>query len=260
MILVFLYLGRERNGEPSYRGKSLSSWVSSYQGSHDIMAEAAIRAIGPKAVPFLFRTAHQPLGKETMDALHIIGPAAVRPLIALLKDPSSEIRTSAINALTGFATEFPFTTKLIVTNLANVITTDSSAEVRLDAALTLATLGCRSSSALAALIAALKQKDMSVDGQIQHVRAIAAYALGKIGTNAQAARPSLILLLDDGDWYTRHRAAEALWRISGDSNLIVQALTPLLKSTNALAREAATSTLLKIQEPTNSNPLEAVLP
>jgi HEAT repeat protein len=98
-----------------------------------------------------------------------------------------------------------------------------------------------------------------VDGQIQHIRAIAAYGLGKIGTNAQAARPSLILLLDDSDWYTRLRAAEALWRISGESNLIIQAVTPLLKSTNAFAREAATSTLRKIQDPTNSSPLEAAL-
>ena len=61
-----------------------------------------------------------------------------------------------------------------------------------------------------------------------NVRKHCASALGRIGPNAKAAVPQLTKTLQDEDLVLRRLAAEALWLIDGNADLVVPALAEIL--------------------------------
>ena len=69
-------------------------------------------------------------------------------------------------------------------------------------------------------------------------RVFAAMALGEIGEKAWVAIPTLEILMDDSQPATRLRAAEALWRLDGRTNMVLPLMMAELKTwasnTNAL--------------------------
>lgn len=125
----------------------------------------------------------------------------------------------------------------------NRLAGDPVPEVRFAAIVAIASFGPASVPAIPALTAALKEQETDSDNRSICIRGRAAEALGKIGPAAQGAVPELRKLFAEGDSYSMRQAAIALWRISGDQNLVVPTLAGMLDDANEGIRESAAMTL-----------------
>ncbi len=106
---------------------------------------------------------------------------------------------------------------------------DGSSDVRKAAASTLGDFGPLADVAIPALSRALLDSDSTVSQ-------IVAGSLSRIG---QPSVPSLTAALSSDNMLTRLYAADALWRLTKDSNLILPTLVSVLGSGNVEARELA---------------------
>ena len=71
---------------------------------------------------------------------------------------------------------------------------------------------------------------------------------------AATAVPELTEMLNDPTCGARHSVAAALWRISGNTNLMLPQLCAMLTETNTFARVQAAKTLKQINRDTNLSP------
>jgi hypothetical protein len=120
------------------------------------------------------------------------------------------------------------------------LTKDEDKLVRYDAAWALGKIGSEARIATPALTELLKDLDADV-------RYYAALALGNIGRDAKTAIPALVELLEDMDEDVRRAVAEALGYIGSEAKTAISALTEVLGDENESVRKAATETLEKIK-------------
>jgi hypothetical protein len=102
-------------------------------------------------------------------------------------------------------------------------------------------LGSIGKPAIPALLAALSHTN-------DIARAIAAYHLGEIGTNAIHVRPNLETMLSDRSILVRLNAAGALGKLGGDPEIIVPVLLLCFHEGDADTRSDALEVLSKLKE------------
>jgi HEAT repeats len=213
-------------------------------------AQIAIRAMGTNAVPFLLNKIRRehwsgerlygaiwqkiPLGlrqrlspprqfrnygnphSQIVWALQTLNSDAVPALIAALRDSNSDVQITALAALGGFGTN----ADVAIPSLEK-LAKHPNGFVRRWAIFTLGRVGPKRTNAIPTLIAALQDNEISpLPGSSARVRETAAEVLGQLGPQAQAARLELRKLLTDADAGVRREVAIALWRITGDRDVL----------------------------------------
>ncbi|MCH7686005.1 MAG: HEAT repeat domain-containing protein [Planctomycetes bacterium] len=192
-------------------------------------------------------------------------PDRTPQLILQLKDEDVEVRRAAAKALGELGRENP---QSVVSPLSEAVT-DKDREVRRLACFALGEMGPVADSAIPALIHALKDRELSV-------RLSAAFAIykinpenkayvpellntmrqgeggtivsvGKMGSNAGWAVPTLINLLKDSRPGIRRLAAEALGRIRSVTDRTESALKKALNDPDDRVGEAARESLQMIR-------------
>lgn len=117
---------------------------------------------------------------------------------------------------------------------------DPSPAVQAQGAYGLGRLGSEARSAVPSLIEALKKDSL--------VRQQAARAPGQIGPDAREAVPALSAALEDSAWAVRRQAALALGRIGPDARPALPKLQKLGRDPEPLVRRAAQEALKRIRE------------
>ena len=233
-----------RPREPSYQGRSLSEWVDLLYTPNHREAMNSISAIGPSAIPFLFKKARHENGavqsfyraiwpklptilKQRLpvprpsdpnfpgkigNALMAVGQEELPQLIVALKDRDPRVRHVAILAIQYMGMK-PDAAVPVLCELLN----DPDARVRGSALLALGHMGSKAKPAVPAFIATLR---FGRNEYLAGVRATAAWALGQVGPDARMAVPWLRQSLSDTNPSMRQMAAIALWRINQETNVI----------------------------------------
>lgn len=237
--------------DPVVEGNPLSYWIRQLQSrSNRRDAEAAIREVGPRAIPILFARirseqslqfrvkrhlwSHLPevirshisapreidpfLPDNVGQAISFFGPPAVPIVVPALEDPNSRIRLAALAAFFWIgpdaASALPAVAKLLE---------DPSGAVRFRAVQTLAKMGPSRKQAVPDLIRLFDQNASDPESEKDApICEIAIQTLGTMGTDASAAVPELKRLWKDPDISARGRLelAMALWRIDADLSII----------------------------------------
>jgi HEAT repeat protein len=173
---------------------------------------------------------------EAANALGRIGPTATPATAALLlalKDVSASVRREAAGALGKVGSP----ELNVVKSLIEVFEKDPDSMTRRRAAEALGRLGPAATSALPALIRALKDPDSSV-------RSGAAGALGCLGPGARpAVSPLTQLLARERDGHVRIVAAKSLLRLEPQSETALKAFEDLLNWDHERVREITVQTL-----------------
>jgi len=247
MLLIWGFL---HSTEPVYHGKTLSAWAQQY-GSNNWRgggasaareAETAIRQIGTNSIPFL------------LDLMRVSDSAWKKNLRARfprnwherlrLKDTADEVRRIGAHGLAALGTNAPPST---VQALIEIATHHPDEDGRYIAVFALRTLGVAAESAIPFFIQCLTNTESTIRdeaamglGCMSHrsevvVPALIEYlasarssshtfecrdtiaSLGKLGTNARAAAPILISLLDHSDPQVRAEITNWLPRIDAEA-------------------------------------------
>jgi HEAT repeat protein len=178
------------------------------------LAANALGKIGKQVVPALIeRLEHSKADVRLYAAwaLNVVGPdaaPAVPHLIERIKDTAFLVPRWTIWALKAIG---PKNNPLIVRALEEALT-DRRLEVRVVAATVLAEFGRATAAIVAALIAALKADDLTINSV---VRWDAIDALARLGPRAKAAVPALTALLNDQDSPLQKQMRKTLKSIQG---------------------------------------------
>lgn len=237
-----------RPREPNYQGKSLSEWVDLLYTTNHTQAMNSISAIGPRAIPLLFEKARHenssarrfyraiwpklpailqkrfPAPKpvdlnfpgKIGNALMAAGQQQVPRLISAMEDRDSRVRHAAILGITYMGSSMGVKPDAAAPVLCRLLS-DPDDRVRGSAVHALAVLGPKAKPAVPALITTLR---FGTNAHIVGIRAMAAWALGQVGSDARMAVPWLRQSLSDTNAGMRLRAAIALWRINQETNVI----------------------------------------
>jgi HEAT repeat protein len=227
--------------EPSYQGRSASSWLHDLGTPNYLQAYAALKAMGTNAVPAIVRRLKRSaspwrikyrelypkfpswlaktLPKPKSDfnrvlggwAFAAIGPGVKPRLVKLLKEESPSVRSAAafgLHELRLSGADIKDAIPALIEALS-----DQSGDVRYSSAQTLGLIGPEAESAVPALIPLLTDSHFGPG-----VRVLAFEALGMIGPKAKAAMPALrnLLTTNANDLYWGEKTAVAIWRIDGD--------------------------------------------
>jgi hypothetical protein len=197
-----------------YRGQPLSFYVAKLKSAKESERADAVRAIG---------------------AFGADAGSTGRELIALLSDPSPEVRGAAVTALGQLRSA----NASAITSLSQALS-DTDPHVRDRAALALKALGPKAAPAVPQLIQALSDP-------VNYVRAPAADALGAIGPGARDAVMALAqhLLLKKEDGFVLNSVAYALGNIGPAAKEALPALQKALEMGRAHA--PVQEAMLKIQ-------------
>jgi HEAT repeat protein len=170
------------------------------------------------------------------DAVSAAVPALVRT--ARLRDTASgngALRAEAAKALGNIGAE----SSAVVTELLRLLQEDADCNVRTEAAHALGIIGERAAAASRALVVVIGDPD---SGEI--LRGEAAWALARVGPLTPSTVATLRTAMDDRSGHVGVRAAEALWKVSGDAGRAVLALVARLG--DPAVRHAAVQALNRI--------------
>jgi HEAT repeat protein len=259
-----LLLGRE----PVYKGRTVDSWLDDLTVSNGVTRNArssewaaALRQIGPEAVPFIFRKLRQndspwrnkyreiwpnlpgflhkllpqpkPMAFNSSwagRALAECGTNATRIVIDNLNDGNPAVREAAWRAVSMFFARQSISTNQTI-SLCLPALKDDVAMVRLEAAMCLGRIGAAASNTVPALLPILSSSEAGRRASEQvFVRSAAARAIGEIGPAASYAIPALTNLMATGKSYDRVSAAIALWRITSNESLALPVIMKELPS------------------------------
>ena len=237
-----------REREPVYQGKPLSLWLVQYGRNHwearngelDKQAEAAIRQIGPNAIPHYLKmmaSRESPLKLKLMSlvptrlqtrfpmrnlddyrfggacgliALGEDAKSSVPALTALLNDADPEVRHAALFALRYLGPEAADTQQWLIECLK-----DPRFTMQGDAKLVLSELRQNPERAIPILVKFLDESQNAQDSLMICANAI--WLLGQFGPEAKPAVPSLLRLLDDAHEGIRFYATNALNQIDPEA-------------------------------------------
>lgn len=238
-------------GDPYVQGKRLSRWVLEFQNrSSRRDAEAAIRAVGPRAIPLLFSRIrsenwlHVRIARRIWDtlpeslqshlpaprsvdpffpaaaghALASFGPPAVPELANALKDPNWRVRQAALEGIWGIGAGADSAVPAVVKMLD-----DEVPMLRARAVQTLIRMGPARKQAVPALVDLLDAAPSSsaAPGEVP-LSTFALLALGAMGPDAVAALPELRKMWMEPDTPAgiRFQLGMALWRIDSDPRVV----------------------------------------
>lgn len=253
----FLADNRSLGEEPVYQGKPLSAWVDKvgkieeYNGAPKD-AVAAIRAIGPKAVPFLLAWMPHPGAEKPVEglpdwsdieiawwALGTEGKSAIPTLARWISLPQRtmddySVWTESAKAISYLGPDATVPMLTVATNM-------EGQHCMWELLHNFENMGTNGAPAVPALIHWANNPDYWVrDGVVS--------ALGGIGERPDLAVPVLTNILEhDSNGMVRRDAAEALGSFANDSDAVLPELMKMLKDPDWQAREGALSGLGKIQ-------------
>lgn len=251
--------------EPVYDGIPLSSWVDKvgqierYNGAPED-AVAAIRAIGPKAVPFLLEWMPHSGAKRPVDgfpnwsdveiAWRVLGSAgksAIPTLTRILSEPRRTMDDYSVWTVSARAISYLGTDAIVP--MLTVATNMQGQHELWELLQNFESLGTNGATAVPALIQWADDPDYWVRNGVMD-------ALGGIGKRPDLAVPVLLNALEhDTNSMVRRDAATALGSFANDSEAVLPALTNALKDSDWQVRGGALSGLGKIQ-----NKPEVVVP
>jgi hypothetical protein len=151
---------------------------------------AGFQALGPRAkvaIPELISLLEDGDGLPVIEALGYLGADASAPLMGCLESKNPETRSRAVDALNTLGTNAEPAIPLLLERLKD---SSESRGVRLGCVITLAQLGRQPEHVVPALAASLSDRNLMVP---------AMHGLFLFGTNATAAIPALLPLLNDPD-------------------------------------------------------------
>jgi HEAT repeat protein len=218
-------------------------WPSAKFAKQEAMAAAlqAMVYVGPagkEAAPeliALWRLRYPPLTAMVNQAFKSIGPQAVPPLNALLRDEDPALREAAATVLGALGAP----ADAAVPGLSDLLKTSQPRSVRMVAAMALGEMGEKAAPAVPALIE--QTNDWENDPRREAVR-----ALGKIGPKAAEARLALSECLLDANAEIRGLAALALGQVAPREKELAAALEPLRNDPRVQVRFAALQALHRI--------------
>jgi HEAT repeat protein len=180
--LVLLLSGCPGPNEPSYQDRGMSSWLTQLKDKNPAARQEAAKALGT------------------------IGQPALPALIELLKDPDSDIRVAAADALARSGSDARSARSALDKAMK-----DTEPLVREHAASALAAVVDRDDqSLLPTLINGLQDQNAEVRRQV-------AVALGRFGPAGKSALPALnAAFLKEEDGQARRNMKEAIDRIQSD--------------------------------------------
>ncbi|HTV43266.1 MAG TPA: HEAT repeat domain-containing protein [Candidatus Sulfotelmatobacter sp.] len=242
--------------EPVYQGVPLSAWVIKagqfdYNGAPED-AVAAIRAIGPKAVPFLLEWMPRPGAEQPVDgapgwdgveiawwALGSQGKSAILALAHLLSLPQKTMDDYSV--WTESAKAISYLGPDAITPMLTVATNMEGQHFMWELLANFQNLGTNGAPAVPAIVHWANDSDY-------WVREGVVTALGGIGERPDLAVPVLTNILEhDSNGMVRRDAAGALGSFANDSDAVLPLLSKTLKYPDWQAREGALSGLGKIQ-------------
>lgn len=242
--------------EPVYQGKPLSSWVDKvgeierYNGAPED-AVAAIRAIGPKAVPFLLEWMPHPGAEHPVEgyphdlefawwALGADGKSAIPALARIINRPRHTMDDYSV--WTESAKAISYLGPDAIVPMLTVATNMQGQHELWELLHNFGNLGTNGAAAVPALIHWANDPDSWVrDGVVS--------ALGSIGKRPDLAVPVLTNALHDSDWMVRRDAGEALGSFAKDSDAVLPLLITTVKNpADWQARGGALSGLGKIHD------------
>ncbi|MGO8839200.1 MAG: HEAT repeat domain-containing protein [Limisphaerales bacterium] len=243
--------------EPVYQGKPLSAWadkvgkIEEYNGAPED-AVAAIRAIGPKAVPFLLAWMPHPGAEEPVEGLPMgsdveiawwaLGPegkSAIPALARLINRPRHTMDDYSV--WTESAKAISYLGPDAIVPMLTAATNMHGQHELWELLHNFGNLGTNGVPAVPALIHWANDPDYWVrDGVVS--------ALGGIGERPDLVVPILTNALHDSNWMVRRDAAEALGTFANDSDAVLPLLIKTVKDPpDWEARAGALSGLGKIQ-------------
>jgi len=240
--------------EPVYQGKPLSFWVDKigqierYNGAPKDAIEA-IRAIGPKAVPFLLEWMPHPGAERPVEgfpdcefawwALGTQGKSAIPTLAHILNEPQHTM--DDYSGWTESAKAISYLGPDAIAPMLTVATNMQGRHELWELLHNFENFGTNGAPAVPALIHWANDSDDWVrDGVVS--------ALGGIGKRPDLAVPVLLNALEhDSNWMVRRDAAAALGSFANDSEAVLPELTKTLKDPDWEARGGALTGLGKIQ-------------
>ncbi len=166
------------------------------------------------------------------DAVFAAVPALVKA--ARLRS-AAPFRAEATKALGNIGIESP----AVVAVLLHLLKEDADGSVRTEAAHALGTIGERAATACRALVVVIGDRG---GGDI--LRGEAAWAFARVGPLAPGTAATLRAAVNDRSAHVGVRAAEALWKVSGDASRAVLALVARLG--DPVVGEAAAQALNRI--------------
>ena len=175
-----------------------------------------------------------------------LGPDAGLALIPALDDRDDGVRDVAVRTISVLGVRLRAHGTEILPPLLRRLR-DPISSVRCAATLALYGLPVSSEPAIRALIDELQSNDSLPRSDAICLKSASAHVLGKIGPEAIAAVPALLVTLQDGYEEIHGVAAIALWRITYDTNAILPILCTKLSGPDESARSLAALTLEKIQ-------------
>lgn len=252
VALLAVWLGPR---EPSYQGRSLSEWVDLAYTTNYTEARNAISAIGPSAIPFLFKKARhedaavqrfyrairpklptilqqrlpapRPLdpnfpGKIGNALMAVGGQEELPQLIAALKDRDPRVRHVAELAIRYMHMHENRYKRAKYRGMKFDAAVPVLCELLSDPddrvrGSALITLGGMGPEAKPAVPDFIATLRFGTNGYIAEVRATAAWALGQVGPDARMAVPWLRQSLSDTNALMRQKAREALEKIDPDA-------------------------------------------
>jgi HEAT repeat protein len=172
----------------------------------------------------------------TPDAVSAAVPALVKAARSRGTAPSDgAFRADVAKALGNIGAESP----AVVTELLRLLQEDADSGVRTEAAHALGKIGERAATASRALAVVIGDPG---GGDI--LRGEATWALARVGALAPGTAATLGAAVDDRSGHVGVRAAEALWKVSGDAGRAVLALVARLD--DPAVRHAAVQALNRI--------------
>jgi len=243
LVLSFLIWVLWPSREPVYQGKSLSVWLHQYHTNRwplDIEAKTAIRHFGSNAPPVLLRmmsTRESPVRMKLLALVpklwqarfHVQTPSDYQKKI-------SDFRRAGASGFMALGEQArPFVPHLIA------LLDDKNKDVRYLAVFALRCLGPVATNALPALISCLNDPEF-------RVRDDAVMSLGTMEAEPERVVPVIIVFLGNyrSDRILCRDAIESLRQFKTDAKAAVPTLLTLLDDNNADIRSSATNAIRQI--------------
>ena len=248
LLLGFLLWMVTTKREPVYNGKTLSEWAQQYGSNHwsgadrkaDAEAEAAIRAIGTNAVPFLLNRLQARESALKRSARKIL-PATWHARLRLRDDSGNTWRVGAY----GFAA-LGTNAGVVVPQLIEIARNHLEEDGRYVAVFALRTLGEAAEPAIPFFIECLTNQTAIIRGD-------AALGLGSVHRQPEMVLPALIHYLQNAETKTSLQNFELTdtlgilgLQFGTEAKAAVPEVLSLLTHADSYVRESATNCLLRI--------------
>jgi len=235
IVVLTLIFGRSvcTSAQPTYQGKSASEWLDTW-GTNTAGADAAFKAMGTNAVPFLIDTLERKPSKlgEAADKQLAGHPGSIPESVAHFLPSAFRVEDRRETAAFLLGELGPLAEAAIPTLFRIYCDTNEGWRLENEVSPALANMGEKGVVLVPDYLRWLKDKD-------PEVREAGASFLGTVGPKARVAVPELLKAAEGTNARLARTAALALWSIDRQTNVALRIHTKDLQSTNSTTRQLA---------------------